>query len=148
MTDPSSHVDTRQHRSFVPWLAVAIIAVVVAGGFFWINRDSGTKSETPAPQPQASVQPPPDPAVEQLKQTLSSLQQTVKDIQSGQQKLADEITDTRQKASTDQGERKMLSDQIGALSARVDALVATNAESPTPQPQAAPAQQKAKRTKR
>jgi chromosome segregation ATPase len=146
MTDPTSYADTRQRRSLVPWLAVALVAAIIAGGVFWVNHDS----QMAAPRQKAEMSPRPDPAIEQIKQTLSSLQQTVQDIQSAQQKLTenvqgiqsdqkkltDQVTDLQQQVSAQQSQRKILSDQVGALSARVDTLASANAESTPAAPQA------------
>ncbi|MCA6112243.1 hypothetical protein [Bradyrhizobium cenepequi] len=129
MTEPTSQTDTRQRRSPLPWLAVVLAAAIVAGGAFWMNHDAGRKSA--AEQQKADMLP----AIEQIKQTISSLQRTVQDIQSDQQKLAGQVTYLQQKASAQQGERKLLSDQLGALSARVDTLVSSNAESTPAAPQ-------------
>jgi peptidoglycan hydrolase CwlO-like protein len=151
MTDHQpDHVATRssQHR-LVPWLIVVLVIILAGGAIFWTNHNAVTKSE--APLQKADVSPPQDPAVEQIKQTLSALQQTVQDIQSGQQKLVEQINDIQRKSSADQGERKMLSEQLGALSARVDTLVSTNAESTPAAPESTPAAaqtQKNKRSKR
>ncbi|WP_426442151.1 hypothetical protein [Bradyrhizobium genosp. P] len=146
MTDPSTHADTRQRRSSAPWLVVALVAVLVAGGFLWVSHDAGTKSATPQQKAELSP-PPPDPAIEQIKQTLASLQQAVQGIQSDQQKLADQINGVQQNVSAQRGDQKLQSDQLGALSARVDALASANAESAAPQA-APPPQQKTKRGKR
>ena len=145
MTAPSPHADTNQRRSLAPWLVVALIAILAAGGFLWVSHDAGTKSA--APQQKAELSPPPDPAIEQVKQTLASLQQAVQGIQSDQQKLADQINGVQQNVSSQRGDQKLLSDQLGALSARVDTLASAKAESPTPQP-AQPPEPKTKRGKR
>jgi len=148
MTNPSDNTDIRPRRSTAPWLVGALIAIIVVGSLVWVNHNADTKSAAPAPQPQASAQPSQDQA-EATKQTLSSLQQTVQEVQANQQRLADQIKDIQQQASqfnqqkfadqmndlqqkvaAQQGEQKTLSDKLSALSARVDDLVSTNAESP------------------
>ncbi|MGY3494927.1 hypothetical protein [Bradyrhizobium sp. USDA 4502] len=147
MANPADDKDSegRRHRSMVPWLVVALVVVIAAGGFLWMKRDTEPKAVTSASQ--TSVSSPQDQALEQTKQALSSLQQTVQDLQASQQKLADQIGSVQQNVSAQRGEQKLLSDQLGALSARVDNLVSTKAESqPAAAPQAAP--QPAKRTKR
>jgi uncharacterized coiled-coil protein SlyX len=70
-----------------------------------------------------------DSGVEQTKRTVAALEQTVKGIQSSQQNLVDRIADIRRKIASDGGERKLMSDQLGALSSRVDALASANADS-------------------
>lgn len=65
--------------------------------------------------------------VEQEKQAEATLQQTVQDIQASQQKLGDQIKQLQTKIASESGERKLMSDQLGALSSRVDALSSANA---------------------
>jgi septal ring factor EnvC (AmiA/AmiB activator) len=97
-------------------LFVAVLALVVAGGALWASY--------------AAVAPPSDPAIKQIKETISSLQQPVNGIQSDQKKLAAQLNDIQQKASAQQGEQKLLSDQLAALSARVNSLQSARAERP------------------
>ncbi|MGF6313421.1 peptidoglycan hydrolase CwlO-like protein [Bradyrhizobium sp. i1.8.4] len=143
MTDPSTVTDARPR-----WgrpLLVALL-VVVAAGALWMSYGSGTRSTTS--QEHALAARPPDPAIEELKQSLSSLQQAVQGIQADQQKLSAQVGDIQQKTSAQQGEQKLLSDQLGAISARVNLLESARAESPAPTQQTSPAPQGAKRTKR
>jgi septal ring factor EnvC (AmiA/AmiB activator) len=73
---------------------------------------------------------------DQWKQQLDALQQEVKGLQTSQQKLAGEMDELRRQTSRESGERKLLSDQVGSLSARVDGLSAKDAnaiETVTPQ---------------
>lgn len=135
MTDPSMPADARP-RSAVSSL-VALLALIVAGGALWMSYTSGTRSTTP--QEQAAAAPAPDPAIEQLKQSLASLQQAVQGMQSDQQKVATQVSDVQQRLAAHQGDQKLLSDQLGSLSARVNSLESARAESPTPQPAPAPA---------
>ena len=142
MTDPSMPADARP-RSALP-LLVALLALIVAAGALWMSYGSGTRSA--GSQQQAAVAPAPDPAIEQLKQTLASLQQAVQGVQADQQKLASQVGDVQQKLSAQQGDQKLLSDQLGSLSARVNSLESARAESPAA-PQPAPAPRNTKRTK-
>ncbi|MCA6123537.1 hypothetical protein J6500_16775 [Bradyrhizobium sp. WSM 1704] len=87
MTDPSMPADARPRSALS--LLVALLALIVAGGALWMSYGNGTK---PATQQQA-VAPAPDPAIEQLKQSLASLQQAVQGSQSDQQKLATQVSD-------------------------------------------------------
>ncbi|MGY2990135.1 hypothetical protein [Bradyrhizobium sp. USDA 4508] len=130
MTDPSTPANDRP-RSPAP-LLVAILALIVAAGALWMSYINSTNATLP--QEQAATAPTPDPAIEQMKQTLSSLQQTVQGLQSDQQKLAGQVTDVQQKTSTQQGEQKLISDQLNALSGRVNSLESARAESPPAPP--------------
>ncbi|QPF83941.1 hypothetical protein IC762_30510 [Bradyrhizobium genosp. L] len=135
--DPLPSADARP-RSVLP-LLVALVALVVAGGALWMSYSNTTKLA--ASQEHAAVAPPADPAIDQIKQTLASLQQAVQGIQADQQKLAAQVGDAQQKTSAQQGEQKLLSDQLGALSARVNSLESARAETSAPAPQTAPAPQ-------
>lgn len=114
-------------RSIVPWLVVALVIVLAAGGFVWTNREIQALQAAMA-QPRDSGD----------TRGQADLQQTVQDVRSGQQKLSDQLADVQRKLASESGERKLLSDQLGSLSARVDALASANADSTAAPP--APAQ--------
>jgi chromosome segregation ATPase len=67
-------------------------------------------------------------ANDETKQTLAALQQTVNDLQSARQRDEGQIADLQRQLSAEQGERKLLSDQVGALAGRVDGLEKARAE--------------------
>lgn len=132
---PSPPADARP-SSVLP-LLVAFVALVVAVGALWVSYGGARPAVT---QEQAAVAPPAD--LDKIKQDLASLQQTVQGIQADQQKQAGEA---QQKISKQQGEQKLMSEQLGSLSARVNALESARAESSAAAPQSAP---RAKGTKR
>jgi peptidoglycan hydrolase CwlO-like protein len=68
---------------------------------------------------------------------LAALQKTVKDLQTSQQDAAEKISKLQQQISAEQGNRKLLSEQIGALSARFDNFLETYAQAPATSPQPA-----------
>lgn len=113
-------------RSVLPWLLVVLAIVLAGGGYVALDRRisalqaASTVRETP-PKAQSSLD------LDQAKQALASLEETVKSIQAGQQKLAEQIAGVQRGLDSEGGERKMLSDQLGALSARVDALASAQA---------------------
>ncbi|MGY4311254.1 hypothetical protein [Bradyrhizobium sp. JR3.5] len=144
MTETSTPADARP-RSALP-LFVAVFALVVAGGGLWVSYSNATKITTS--QEHAAAAPPPDPAIQQIKQTLSSLQQAVQGIQAEQQRQAAQIGDVQQKTAAQHGEQKLISDQLAALSGRVNSLESARAESAAPVPQPAPDTQRARRSKR
>jgi hypothetical protein len=53
-------------------------------------------------------------------QALNALQQSVKGLQTSQQNMADQLEVIQRQLASEQGERKLLSEQVGALSGRVD----------------------------
>jgi hypothetical protein len=107
-------------------LSIAVIGAAV----FWANRaelstPSRTATTQPAAQPPQAPSPPPRAeASDDTMQSLNALQQSVKDLQSSQQHLTDQLDLIQRRLAAEQGERKMLSEQVGALSGRVDGLVA------------------------
>ncbi|MCG2633287.1 hypothetical protein L6654_43075 [Bradyrhizobium sp. WYCCWR 13023] len=109
-----------ERRQVLPWLLLALVVVLAAGGLVWANREIQTlRTERASHQ---------DPGAEQGNQT-AELQKAVQDVQMSQQKLADQLTDLQARLAKEGGERKLLSDQLGSISARVDALASANAES-------------------
>ncbi|WP_439368042.1 hypothetical protein [Bradyrhizobium sp. DASA03120] len=110
-------------RSYLPWLVV-VMAVVLAGGVYF-SLDRKINALQAASVAQGMSQPAND--VARARQTLGRLEDTVRDNQASQQKLADEVADLQRRVASQGGERKLLSDQLGALSSRVDALASAHA---------------------
>jgi uncharacterized protein HemX len=54
--------------------------------------------------------------------SLNGLQQSVQDLQTAQQRTADALEQIQRQMASEQGERKLLSEQVGALSGRVSGL--------------------------
>ncbi|MBR0756838.1 hypothetical protein JQ604_32055 [Bradyrhizobium jicamae] len=132
MTDHSMFADPRP-RAALPALLVALLALLIASAALWMSYSSATRLADS--QDHAAVAAAPDPAIDQIKQSLSSVQQALQEIRSAQEKLTAQINDVQQKTSAQRGEQKLLSDQLGALSARVNSLESAKAESSAPAPQ-------------
>ncbi|WP_157449815.1 hypothetical protein [Bradyrhizobium sp. ARR65] len=98
--------------------------LVIGGALFWASNRAEKNSPTVAAN-QSTEQPP---AHDETKQTLASLQQAVNDLQSARQRDEGQVADLQRQLSAEQGERKLLSDQIGALAGRVDGLEKARAE--------------------
>jgi hypothetical protein len=124
-------------------LVVLLLSVVGIGAVvFWVNYGelsvpSRTATAEPAAEPaaQPAAQPPvpSSPRVEasdDTMQAVNALQQSVKNLQASQQHTADQLELIQRKLASEQGERKLLSEQVGALSGRVDGL-STSATSVT-----------------
>jgi hypothetical protein len=113
-------------------LSIAVIGAVI----FWANRGelsapSRTATTQPAAQPPQAPSPPPRlEASDDTMQSLNALQQSVKDLQSSQQHLTDQLDLVQRRLAAEQGERKMLSEQVGALSGRVDGLSTSATKKP------------------
>jgi hypothetical protein len=92
-------------------LILGVILIAVGAAAFFGNNH-------PPPVQLKADSPPPEDA-------LSALQQKVKGA-------VDQIGDMQRELSAEQGERKLLSEQIGALAARVDSLERARTENTTP----------------
>jgi peptidoglycan hydrolase CwlO-like protein len=122
-------------RRIFPWILILLL-IAVGGAFLWTNYQSVSKSRVAA-QPSAEPSTPREVADDKARQALAALQQTVKDLQTAQQDAAEKISKLQQQISAEQGNRKLLSEQVGALSARFDNFLETNAQAPATSPQPA-----------
>ena len=132
MTDHSTSADAGP-RAALPGLIVALLALLVAAAALWMSYSSATRPVNS--QDHAAVAAAPNPAIDEIKQSLSSVQLALQGIQSAQEKLTAQVNDIQQKVSAQRGEQKLLSDQFGALSARVNSLESAKADSSAPAPQ-------------
>jgi peptidoglycan hydrolase CwlO-like protein len=121
-------------RRVFPWILILLL-IAVGGAFLWTNY-SVSKSPVVA-QPTAEPPTPREVADEPARQALAALQQTVKELQTSQQDAAETISKLQQQISAEQGRRKLLSEQLGALSARLENFLETNAQAPATSPQPA-----------
>jgi uncharacterized protein YlxW (UPF0749 family) len=115
-------------RSVLPWVIVALVVLAAAGSFIWMNNRLDALQAAKVPSQEQNT--------DETRQAVAALQQSAKEIQAGQQKLAEQVSDLQRRVAAEQGERKLLSDQVSSLSGRVDALSSSNADvnSSTPQP--------------
>src|SRR5690606_23278065 len=100
-------------------LLLTLVAVATFGGILGSARGPST------PPVEAS-----DKAKQQRdqwQQQLDALQEELKNLKASQQKLAGEMDELKRQTSRESGERKLLSDQVGSLSTRVDGLSAADA---------------------
>jgi uncharacterized protein HemX len=116
-------------------LVVLLLSVVGIGAVvFWVNYgELSVPSRTATAEPAAQPPVPSSPRVEasdDTMQAVNALQQSVKNLQASQQHTADQLELIQRKLASEQGERKLLSEQVGALSGRVDGL-STSATSVT-----------------
>ncbi|MBW7970103.1 hypothetical protein [Bradyrhizobium sp. BR 10289] len=128
---------SRPRRSIFPWVLVAFVAVAAAGGIFWTNQ----RIEALQATQNASRQ---EPNLDAIRQAIAALQKTTDEVRGTQQKLSEQVTDLERRFAAEQGERKLLADQLGSISGRVDALASSKAEA---NPPTSPAQQKNRRSK-
>ena len=126
-------------RGVLPWIVVLVL-VAIAGAFLWANNRNGSDSPHQVAAVQPKAEPSPAPVSDETRQAVTALQQNVKDLQQNvkglqdaQQRAADRISDLQRHLATEQGDRKLLSDQVGALSARMDNLANAQTTGSTPQ---------------
>jgi uncharacterized protein HemX len=116
-----------QSRPVLLWI-LFLVLVALAGAVFWGNSRSERDSSRITTVQSEAAQPPQD----DTKQAVTALQQAVKDLQSANQRAADQITDLQRQLSAEEGDRKLLADQVGALSARINDLEKARAEMRAP----------------
>jgi peptidoglycan hydrolase CwlO-like protein len=119
---PDRH--SRRGRIFV--LTLLAVALVVPLGVY---------ETIPAKQHKATAPPPPDPTAQAIHDLQASLQQAVSQLRALQQTV-----------SSDQAETKRLSDQVNALSGKLEALqqsIASAQQAPAFQPTEPPRQKRA-----
>lgn len=120
------------------WLFVALVlGAIIGGAVLWRNYRDGAAPSASSMQAAAESA---RQGSDQSAQQFNALQQTLKDLQLAQQRLQDQlavvqgktadIEELKRQVSAAQGESKLLSDQLGALSARVDSLLSTSAAAP------------------
>src|SRR5205814_10636862 len=101
-------------------LAMAIGGAVLVWGKF---GSTGASSQTAATEPSAETA--------DAAEMPANAAQVLKDLQTVQQQMAERLDDIQRQLAAEQGERKLLSDQVAALSSRVNGLSASNASATT-----------------
>ena len=112
-------------RRMLPWLLILVV-VVIGGAFIWASNRPG-KDSSPVAANQSGAQHAPA-SQDETKQALATLQLAVNDLKSARQHDADQIADLQRQLSAEEGERKLLSDQVSAMAGRVDGLEKARAE--------------------
>jgi uncharacterized protein HemX len=135
MSDSSGRTHPARERAGSPLtVGILLVAVLIVGiGAFaaWRNsvsarNDRLAQNSRPATTAAIDVRSPatvPDAALP----SLHGFQQTVAALQSSQRQILDEIDGIKQKIASEQGERKLLTNQLGSLSVRLDELSAASA---------------------
>jgi hypothetical protein len=121
--NPDSGVRSQSRRT-VASVALLLAVAGISAAVFWATYGQlGALSRAATAQPQ--VQDPSQARVEASDDTMPSLhalQQSVQDLQASQQRTADQLDLIQRQLASEQGERKLLSDQVGSLSGRVSSL--------------------------
>jgi len=134
MSDSSDRTNATRERAGSPLAAgLTLLAVLFFGiGAFAVWRNSVSPSNDLLSQnwTATSTKPidiPSPTTTNATPPTINELQQTVAALQSTQRQLLNEIETVKQKIDAEQGERKLLTNQIGSLSVRLDELSAASA---------------------
>ena len=110
-------------------IALVLLLLFVAGlgaAVLWANSGQlrspspTTVAEQVIRLPQAPASPSEVNNSDDTAQTLNALQQSVKELQATQQQMAAQLELVDRQLKREQGERQLMSEQIGALSGRVD----------------------------
>ncbi|MGY3408425.1 gas vesicle protein [Bradyrhizobium sp. GM5.1] len=128
MTEPSAQTQpSSTDKSRKGPLAVVLTLILVAGGigaFAWRSSESpATEAVAQSPARPAPQTAPP----EQSTASINALKESVAGLDASRKQVSDEVADLKRQLATEQGERKMLAEQLGSLSNRVDSLAASAA---------------------
>jgi uncharacterized protein HemX len=134
MSNSSDETNPQEARTVRSWrrrvipivvllLAAAGIGGVVLwekyGGFAAPSQTAATETETESPAT--------TPVAVETSQGSDTTAQLLKDLQTSQQQAADKLEDIQRQLAAEQGERKLLAEQVEALTGRVNSLSASNA---------------------
>ncbi len=109
----------RSNSSLVVILLI-LGAVAAFGAMLWSAKGLSVSPRAEAPDETKLLR-------DELNQQRDAIQQAMQNLQKTRQKLASEMEDLKRQISREAGERKLLSDQVGSLSSRVDGLAEANA---------------------
>jgi len=115
-------------------VTVLLLLAGVGSAVFWWNRgQTGEQSRAAAAQTstQPDASPPQAEASNSTMQSLNELQQSIKRLESSREETVNQLDEVKRQLATEQGERKMLAEQVGALSGRVNGLSASASSVPT-----------------
>jgi uncharacterized protein HemX len=125
-TNPKESRTVRSRRRRIIPVAVLLLAVAGIGGVvLWEkygglvapSQSAATETESPAATPVAV----------ETSEGSDTTAQLLKDLQTAQQQAADKLEDLQRQIAAEQGERKLLAEQVEALTGRVNSLSASNA---------------------
>ena len=110
-------------------LAVALILLAASiGGVVLWEKYGGVDASSQGAAAETSTA---ASAAMETSEASDSTTQLLKELQTSQQQMADKLEDIQRQLASEQGERKLLSEQLAALSSRVNALSASNASATT-----------------
>jgi uncharacterized protein YlxW (UPF0749 family) len=111
-----------------PLIAIVIVAALGYAAFLTWGGTPQTRMSTDGIQQLRDAQ-------QKDAARIADLQKQLQDVQSrlgnaARQDNTADLSDLKNRLSAEQGERKLLSEQVGSLSARVDSLTRSNAAEP------------------
>jgi uncharacterized protein HemX len=134
MTDSSGRTNAvreRAHSRLTVGLILAAVLIVGIGAFaVWRNSELASNNKVTqisTPAATASDGPSQVAASSAALSTVNELRETIAALQSTQKQILEEIASIKQKLASEQGERKLLTNQLGSLSVRMDELTAASA---------------------
>ena len=127
-TDPKEPRTVRSRRRRVIPVVVLLLAAAGVGGFVLWEKYGGlvAPSQTAATETETES-PAATPVAAETSQSPDTTAQLLKDLQTAQQQAADKLEDIQRQLAAEQDERKSLSEQVEALTGRVNSLSASNA---------------------
>jgi uncharacterized protein HemX len=121
---PARHVRFGLRRVLA--VAIVLLAISVGAVVLWEKYGGMDASSPTAAELTAST-----PAATDTAEGSDTTSQVLKELQNSQQQMAEKLEDIQRQLASEQGERKLLSEQLAAVSSRVNALSASNASATT-----------------
>ncbi|MFZ1153481.1 MAG: hypothetical protein WAN93_01110 [Solirubrobacteraceae bacterium] len=110
-------------------MLLLLAAAGIGGAVYWDKYGGGFSSPSQLAAAEPSTATPA--AAETSDASPETAAQLLKDLQTVQQQTSDKLEDIQRQLAAEQGERKLLSEQVAALSGRVNGLSASNASATT-----------------
>jgi uncharacterized protein HemX len=131
---PQDRSQPGRPRRILPWILLLLLAVAIVAVLWASNRIGSESSPLAAVHPNAEPSLAAEIADKTARDAVANLQQTIQELQAGQERAAEQISGLQRQISAEQGQRKLLSEQLGGLSARLDSLQRSNAAMPPSPP--------------
>jgi uncharacterized protein HemX len=121
---PARHVRFGLRRALA--VAIVLLAISLGAVVLWEKYGGMDASSSTAADPTVTTA-----AATETAEVSDMTSQVLKELQSSQQQMAEKLEDIQRQLASEQGERRLLSEQLAALSSRVNALSASNASATT-----------------
>jgi septal ring factor EnvC (AmiA/AmiB activator) len=111
-------------------LAMLFFVAGVGAIVFWSNSAPMDEQSRTAAQMNARPEAAQVEKSNDMFQALTALKQSVKELETSRREISDQLDEVKRQLAAQEGERKMLTDQVGALSGRLDSLSASATSMP------------------